>query len=131
MAHFAELDENNIVLRVIVVSNDVLENRERLSGENIGVEFCKSLLGNDTRWVQCSYNSSFRYHYPGVEWTFDANKGEDGVFIPPRPFPSFELDENEYVWKAPIPYPQDGKRYSWNESKVSWDLIPEPTIEVQ
>lgn len=71
MAHFAQLDENNKVTKVIVVNNEVLENKPFPESENIGIEFCKSIYGEDTRWIQTSYNASFRDKYAGVGSIYD------------------------------------------------------------
>jgi len=81
MAHFAKLDENNIVTQVIVVSNnELMENG--VESEQKGIDFCKSLFGQDTRWVQTSYNNSFRGTYAGVGYTYDPQKDE---FVSPPP----------------------------------------------
>lgn len=70
MAHFAQIDENNIVINVIVVSNDVLLNKDDYEGEQLGIEFCKSLYGQDTNWVQTSYNKAFRGEFAGIGHTY-------------------------------------------------------------
>ena len=80
MAHFAKLDNNNVVEQVIVVNNDVLNNAQGLDGEQIGIDFCKSLYGADTNWKQTSYNANFRGLYAGIGMTYDAVKDE---FIAP------------------------------------------------
>ncbi len=72
MAHFAQIDENNIVINVIVVSNDVLLNKDNYEGEQLGIEFCKSLYGQDTVWVQTSYNKNFRGDFAGVGFYYDS-----------------------------------------------------------
>jgi hypothetical protein len=76
MAHFAQIDENNIVINVIVVSNDVLLNKDNYEGEQLGIEFCKSLYGQDTIWVQTSYNKNFRGDFAGVGFYYDNNLDE-------------------------------------------------------
>lgn len=121
MAHFAQLDENNVVTQVIVVHNNdcMLDGQEN---ETIGVLFCKSLFGQDTRWKQTSYNANMRKNYAGIGFTFDA--GRD-AFIPPQPFSSWVLNEQTCRWDAPVPYPQDGKNYRWDEPTVSWIQIQE------
>jgi len=80
MAHFAQLDENNVVTQVIVVSNDELMDNG-MESEAKGVAFCQSLFGADTRWVQTSYNAKFRGVYAGIEYTYDAEKD---VFVQPE-----------------------------------------------
>jgi hypothetical protein len=81
MAHFAKLDENNVVTQVIVVSNNELMDNG-VESEQKGIDFCKSLFGQDTRWVQTSYNGNFRGTYAGVGYTYDAQKDE---FVSPPP----------------------------------------------
>jgi hypothetical protein len=81
MAHFAQLDENNVVTQVIVVhNNDCLLNG--VEDEYTGIAFCKSLFGADTRWVQTSYNANFRQYYAGIGYRYDADLD---VFVPPQP----------------------------------------------
>ena len=119
MAHFAQLDDNNLVTQVIVVSNDVIRNEPFPASEPIGIEFCQSLFGTDTRWAQTSYNASFRYNYAGIGYLFDATVG---AFIPPKPYPSWLLNTNTFQWEPPVPYPNDGKDYIWDEATQSWVL---------
>lgn len=123
MAHFAQLDENNIVSQVIVINNDVIENKSFPQSEQIGIDFCKSLFGNETNWAQTSYNASFRYNYAGIGFTFNNTASPDGAFIPPQPFPSWLLNTTTYQWEAPAPYPNDGNRYYWDETAQSWILL--------
>ena len=115
MAHFAELDENNIVLRVIVVGNDDILDENGNESEQKGIEFCTNLLGG--RWIQTSYNKKFRVHYAGQGFFYD---GQRDAFIPPKPYNSWILNEESCLWESPISYPQDDKRYTWNEETVSW-----------
>lgn len=75
MAHFAKL-ENNVVSQVIVINNEVLENKEFPESEPIGIAFCKSLYGEDTEWRQTSYNDKFRGRYAGAGMIYDAQKDE-------------------------------------------------------
>lgn len=124
MAHFAQLDEHNIVLQVIVVSNDTIDNLPFPESEPIGVAFCQSLLGPDTRWAQTSYNANFRYNYAGIGYTFDPTPTPNGAFIPPKPYPSWLLNTNTFQWEPPVPYPNDGKMYYWDEATQSWVLMP-------
>jgi hypothetical protein len=119
MAHFAELDENNIVINVIVVSNNDCLNSNREESESVGIEFCKSLLGENTRWVQTSYNASLRKNYAGLGYTYDSVRD---AFIPPKPHNSWILVEETCQWTAPIPYPSDGQSYFWNEDTIGWSI---------
>jgi hypothetical protein len=117
MAHFAELDENNIVLRVIVVSNADTSDVNGVEREEIGVAFCHSLFGSSTVWKQTSYNGNIRKNYAGIGYSYDASSD---AFIPPKPFPSWVLNEQTCVWDAPVAYPDDGKDYRWDEPTTSW-----------
>lgn len=124
MAHFAQLDEHSIVLQVIVVSNDTINNLPFPESEPVGVAFCKSLFGADTIWAQTSYNANFRYNYAGIGYTFDATPAPNGAFIAPKPYPSWLLNTSTFQWQAPVPYPNDGKMYYWDEATQSWVLMP-------
>lgn len=120
MAHFAKIDENNVVIEVIVVNNEAIDaNNEEASG----IEFLKSLFGDETNWKQTSYNRSFRKNFAGVGYSFreDLNL-PDGAFISPKPFDSWLLDEDSCGWLAPVAYPSesDGSMYYWDEESISW-----------
>lgn len=125
MAHFAQLDEHWYVTEVIVVNNDAINNLPFPESEPVGVAFCQSLFGADTLWAQTSYNASFRYNYAGVGYTYDPAAQPDGAFIPPKPYPSWLLNTNTYQWEPPVPYPNDGNQYQWDEATQSWVLVPE------
>ena len=118
MAHFAQLDESNIVTQVIIVhNNELLDNG--VESEAKGIAFCQSLFGGN--WVQTSYNGNIRKQYAGIGYTYDS---VNDVFISPSPFPSWTLDEN-FDWQAPTPYPQDENNYSWDEDTTSWVVLVE------
>lgn len=117
MAHFAQLDENNNVVQVIVVHNNELLDENGQENEFRGVAFCQSLFGENTTWYQTSYNRSFRKHFAGVGFTYDAARD---AFIPPQPFPSWSLNTDTCNWESPVPYPQDGKSYMWDEGAQNW-----------
>jgi hypothetical protein len=119
MAHFAQLDENNKVLQVIVVANEELL-EDGVESETKGIAFCKTLLGEDTNWVQTSYNATIRKNYAGVDFIYDPIADH---FFAPAPFPSWVLNSNAQ-WESPIPYPTDGKAYNWEEATTSWIEIP-------
>lgn len=118
MAHFAELDNNNKVIRVIVVDNTDLLNASGEESEALGIAFCENLLGG--RWVQTSYNANFRKHYAAPDFTYSE---ELDAFVPPKPYDSWVLNENEVVWEAPISYPADGKAYVWDEDVQNWSEV--------
>jgi hypothetical protein len=123
MAHFAQLDENNIVTQVIVVANDELL-LDGVENETKGIMFCKSLLGDDTRWVQTSYNATIRKNYAGIGYTYDPVANH---FFAPQPYPSWTLDEDA-KWQAPVPYPvEEGKFFTWDEPTLSWVEVVLPT----
>ena len=119
MAHFAELNENNIITQVIVVANEELLDNG-VESEVKGIAFCQSLFGGN--WKQTSYNGNIRKNYAGIGYTYDA--GRD-AFIPPKPFESWVLNEDTCRWDAPTPYPTDGKRYRWDEPTLSWVEVTE------
>lgn len=123
MAHFAEIDDNNVVLRVIVVANKDTSDANGNEVESIGVAFCQRLLGGN--WVQTSYNGNFRKNYAGIGYTYRA---DIDAFVAPQPYPSWVLDENAQ-WQAPVPMPTDGKMYSWDEATQSWVEVPAPAPE--
>ena len=122
MAHFAQLNEDNLVTQVIVVANQDTADKDGVENEAIGIEFCTNLLGG--RWVQTSYNANIRKNYAGIGYKYDATLD---AFIPPQPFESWTLNEETAQWETPTPYPDDGKRYSWDEATTSWVEIVEET----
>ena len=122
MAHFAELDNNNVVLRVVVVGNDCVPSDEHIDGETWCINFFKG-----GTWKQTSYNNNFRKQYAGINYTYDAAKNK---FISPQPHNSWALDVND-DWQAPVTYPTittygsndplDRYMISWNETKYNAD----------
>ena len=115
MAHFAELNENNIVTRVIVVANQECLDEHGTESEAVGVAFCYALLGGT--WKQTSYNGKTRKNYAGIGFTYDS---ERDAFIPPKPFDSWILNEETCLWDPSVPYPTDGEDYYWDEETLSW-----------
>jgi len=122
VAHFAMLNDENLVTQVIVVANEDTADQDGVENEAIGAAFCNNLLGG--RWVQTSYNANIRKNYAGIGYKYDATLD---AFIPPQPFASWTLNEETAQWEAPTPYPDDGKRYTWNEETTSWVEIVEET----
>ena len=120
MAHFAEIGTNNIVLQVLVVSNDMFKDEQGNEQEQLGIEFLKSLYGSETTWKQTSYNGNIRKNYAGIGDTYDAIRN---AFISPQPYPSWLLDEDNCLWHSPVLHPTDGKRYLWDEATISWVLV--------
>ena len=120
MAHFAQVDVEGVVLRVIVVDNSVLLDMNGQEDEFLGQRFCRHHFCDESQiWYQTSYNSSFRKNYAGIGYTYD--QGRD-AFIPPKPFPSWVLDEETCIWHAPVTMPSDGK-YAWNEDTQTWENL--------
>jgi len=116
MAHFAELDENNVVLRVIVVDNKNTSDGYGVEDESIGIEFCHNLLGGT--WKQTSYNNKIRKNYAGIGYTYDSSRD---AFISPKPFNSWVLNETTCQWESPTPMPiVEDKTYYWDEATTSW-----------
>jgi hypothetical protein len=110
MSHWAELDEDNKVVRVVVGNNDDPNNDE-------GYKWLIDNLGG--RWIQTSYNNKIRKQYAAIGYTYDENAD---VFLCAQPYPSWILDSN-HDWQAPVPYPTDGFTYEWNEAEVVWQIV--------
>ena len=126
MAHFAKLGKGNIVERVEVVANDIA------TTEQAGVDFLKSLYGNDTNWKQTSYNSNIRKNYAGLGYTYSVEKD---AFISPQTHRGWKLNDETCKWEAPVAYPNTFTQnltdengdpmadiYYWNENKLKWEL---------
>lgn len=114
MAHYAELNENNIVTRVVVIDN------EHEPTEQDGINYCKNLLGG-TNWKKTSYNGTIRKNFAGIGFTYDPTRD---AFIPPRPYLSWVFNEDICRWVAPQPYPEDVENmYAWDEITTSWKRI--------
>ena len=111
MSHWAEIDENNIVLRVLVGDN---------SEPDEGEAFMNSLGGT---WVKTSYNGNIRKNYAGIGYSYDATRD---AFIAPKPYDSWVLDEATCRWEAPTPYPTDGLMYQWVEADLNWQAVINP-----
>ncbi len=121
MAHFAEIDSNGVVQRVLVVADEQ---------EDRGQEFLANDLGLGGTWVKTSYNTvggvhslggtPFRKNYAGIGFTYDSAKD---AFIPPKPYESWKLNNDTCLWDAPKPYPTDGAMYSWNEETTNWEEV--------
>ncbi len=134
MAHFAQLDSNNVVTQVIVVSNDDTSDINGTEVESIGVSFCQKLLGADTNWKQTSYNNNMRGNYAGIGYTYMSNVatlgvGSTDIFISQQPHASWTVGVNTASWYSPLgdaPALTDdqvaaGSLYSWDESAYQAD----------
>jgi hypothetical protein len=118
MAHFAQLNNENIVTQVIVVHNDELLDESGQEQEYKGIQFCHQLLGGT--WVQTSYNATFRKNYAGIGYTYDSVRN---AFLSPKPYPSWVLNEDTCRWEPPVAYPTDDKLYTWDENTTSWKPV--------
>ena len=130
MAHFAQLDANSIVRQVIVVANSDCLDANGQESEAVGVSFCANLFGG--HWLQTSYNNNIRVRYAGIGYRYDAVRD---AFIPPQPYLSWTFNETTLDWDAPVPYPNDGEAYAWDESIQNWVevhaviLAPDPYLQ--
>jgi len=125
MAHFALLNEKNIVVNIIVVNNDVMLDDKGNEDEQKGIDFCNTLI--EGNWVQTSYNTQAGEHildgkpnrknFAGIGYFYDDKKD---AFIAPKPYKSWILNENTCAWEAPVNYPNDGKIYVWDEKSTNW-----------
>jgi hypothetical protein len=126
MAHFARVDKiTKQVLHVHVVDNERLLDDEMNEVDAIGVAYLNEVHKNqpwinDIEFIQRSYNSNFRKNYPGIGFTFDSVRD---AFIPIKPFNSWVLNEDTCRWEAPVPMPQSGGPYVWNEQTLSWQTV--------
>jgi hypothetical protein len=129
MASFAKLGLNGKVIEVQSVNNEVLHDANGVEQENIGIDFLTQLTGWAI-WKQTSYNTRsgthknggtpFRKNFAGVGYTYDEDRD---AFIPPRPYPSWTLNETTCLWDPPVVKPDDGQNYEWNEQNQTWDLV--------
>lgn len=122
MAHFAKINDENIVIEVNVVNNSDINELPFPESEPVGIAFLTEWSGGYSNWRQTSYNKNFRKNYAGAGYTYDATLD---AFIPPKPYPSWLLDTNICQWEPPIPYPDPNKRYIWDEATQLWILVNE------
>lgn len=123
MAHFAKLDENNVVLSVEVINNDVIT-VDGVESEEAGMAFLSKIYGH-TNWKQTSYSNSFRGRFAGVGFIYNNDLN---VFYPPKPYPSWKLNTEKLEWEPPIPMPEphyrEGFKWRWLEENQEWIEIP-------
>lgn len=117
MAHFAQLDANNLVMDVVVVDNANVDNLPFPESEPLGIEYLTNWSGGYTNWKQTSYNATFRKNYAGIGYRYDAILD---AFISIQDYPSWVLNVETCNYQAPFPPPDDGKDYIWNEPTLSW-----------
>jgi hypothetical protein len=118
MAHFAKLDNDNVITDVIVVRNEDIVDSNGDESESIGIAYCQNLFGEN--WVQTSYNNNFRKQYTSIGFTYDADAD---VFIRPQGYSSWVLND-DHDWEPPYAAPDDGKHYMWDEASDGWEEIP-------
>ena len=117
MANFAKLDDNNIVIEVLGLSNDVINNLPFPESEAVGIAFFTEWSGGYTNWKQTSYNANFRKRLASIGYTYDPVLD---AFISPKYYPSWLLNTDTCEWQPPVPYPTDGNQYYWNEETQQW-----------
>jgi len=121
MAHFAQIDANNVVTQVIVIANKDTADANGVENEYIGAAFCEKLFGGT--WKQTSYHGNIRKNYAGIGYTYNA---DIDAFVPPKPYASWILNNETAQWEAPVPMPVDAgtgeppKMYTWDEDTKSW-----------
>ena len=135
MAHYAQLDSENVVVNVFVGRDEVVEGiddweiyyapegytvRQTSYNTRGGVHYTNGEPSEDQR-------KALRFNYAGIGFTFDPDKGTDGAFIPPKPFESWVLDEDTCLWEAPVAYPEDGADYVWDEELQEWTAVENET----
>jgi len=121
MAHFAKLNENNVVLEVHCVNNLELLDSDGNESEALGCAFLVNWSNGHPHWKQTSYNGNFRKNFAGAGWIYDPIRD---AFISPQPSASCTLNEETCQWDFPSPYPDDGRRYRWDEETTSWVWNP-------
>ena len=110
MANFAQINDKNIVQQVLVIPNEE---------EHRGQDFLSNDLGLGGIWIQTSYNNRIRKNFAGIGFTYNLDLD---AFIPPKPYTKWILNEETCQWEAPVPYPEDGQLYNWNNKKGTWEL---------
>lgn len=121
MAHFAQLDENNVVTNVVVVNNEDIQNLDFPDSEPIGVEFLRSLFGQDTQWKQTSFNSKFRKQFAAIGYTYST---EYDAFVEFKPHVGWVFDSSLLTWGPPTPCPgKEGVEYTWSDEQQGWVAI--------
>jgi hypothetical protein len=125
MAHFAELDDQNNVLNVVVVNNSDIDNFPFPESESVGIAYLQSVFGDGLIWKQTSYNSNFRRQYAEIGGSYYEPLD---VFVSPKPFPSWVFQTSDATWQAPIPKPIAPQNYlvAWNEQYLEWDIVLNP-----
>lgn len=116
MAHYAQIDANNVVTQVVVIDNKDTADASGVEKEHIGAAFCERLFGGT--WKQTSYNGNIRKNYAGIGYTY---RSDIDAFVAPKPFASWILNADAQ-WEAPVAMPTDGQMYTWDEATTSWKV---------
>ena len=116
MANFCKMN-NNVVVDVLRIGDKDILDENGNESETIGIAFCKSIFGENTEWMQTSYNANIRGSYAGIGWTYNS---ELDIFCEPLPFPSWTNNKSTGRPEAPVSYPSEGE-WIWNEEKQKWD----------
>jgi hypothetical protein len=138
MGNFVKLNNDNFVIQGVSLINELFT-INNIEIEQIGVDFLNKIYQTNDVWKKTSYNTlggihyqadnntpsldqskAFRKNYAGIGYYYDSIRD---AFIPPKPFPSWTLNEQTCLWQSPIPYPNDGKMYTWNEDTGNWEEI--------
>ena len=130
MAHFAEIDNDNQVVRVVRVDNNKCVDADGIESEQVGVDFLKSLYGENTNWAQTSYNGRSRQMYAGQGYIYLPDQD---IFVPPNPFPSWTLNRSAGKWVAPVPEPEHDELKEatiWNEDEQKWYIESNEAVKM-
>ena len=123
MAYFAKLGTGNIIEQIISINNSVITDNNGVEQEKLGVDFINKLYNTRDVWKQTSYNNNIRKNFAGIGYQYDQTRD---VFIPPKPFNSWILNEDTCLWNAPVAKPitelENNQYYSWNESIINWEI---------
>ena len=117
MAFFAKLNDQNEVIAVNVVNDIDVNYLQFPASEPVGIMYLTQWSGGYTNWKQTSEIGAYRKHYASAGFVYDSTLD---AFIPPKPYPSWLLNTELCIWQPPIPYPNDGKQYIWDEATLSW-----------
>lgn len=131
MAHFAQLDENNVVINVVKVADYVIVDENGNESEQLGIDYLKSIIGG-YKWVQTSYNNNIRHQYAAIGGVYHEDLD---VFFPRKPYNSWIMDETVFDWVAPVSKPEEkpGFTIRWDDENVEWvyDELPPPPPPVE
>ena len=119
MAHFAKIDSNSIVIKIHKIANHVILKADGTESELKGKKYLNSLHGS-ANWVQTSYKNNFRKNFARIGYTYDSTRD---AFIPPKPYPSWVLNETTCQWESPVSHPGNNEICEWDEDNQEWIII--------